>query len=86
MAGNLYELQELSGVRLMDLELPQAFAERYPGPTFGIDGTRRLAGVTTGRSIGTIVKPSIGLTTGADCASSCASWPRPESTSSRTTS
>src|SRR5690348_3531788 len=32
VAGNLYELQELSGVRLLDLELPQAFAERYPGP------------------------------------------------------
>jgi ribulose-bisphosphate carboxylase large chain len=32
VAGNLYELQELSGVRLEDLELPQAFAKCYPGP------------------------------------------------------
>jgi 3-oxoisoapionate-4-phosphate transcarboxylase/hydrolase len=61
VAGNLYELQELSGIRLVDLELPDAFAERYPGPGFGIDGTRRLAQVQGRPLIGTIVKPSIGL-------------------------
>ena len=32
VAGNLYELQELSGVRLLDLELPPAFSARYPAP------------------------------------------------------
>ena len=45
VAGNLYELQEVSGLRLVDLELPAAFAQRYPGPGFGIDGTRKLANV-----------------------------------------
>ncbi len=62
VAGNLYELQELSGVRLIDLELPSAFAEKYPGPAFGIEGTRKLAGVQGRPLIGTIIKPSIGLT------------------------
>ncbi len=61
VAGNLYELQEVSGLRLTDLELPQAFAERYPGPGFGVEGTRRLAQVHGRPLIGTIVKPSIGL-------------------------
>jgi ribulose-bisphosphate carboxylase large chain len=61
VAGNLYELQELSGVRLEDIVLPPAFAERYPGPGFGIEGTRQLAGVTGRPLIGTIIKPSIGL-------------------------
>lgn len=61
VAGNLYELQELSGVRLLDIDLPQAFAQRYPGPGFGIEGTRKLAQVTGRPLIGTIVKPSIGL-------------------------
>jgi ribulose-bisphosphate carboxylase large chain len=65
VAGNLYELQELSGLRLEDLELPQAFAEHYPGPGFGIDGTRKLAGVKGRPLIGTIIKPSIGLATDA---------------------
>ena len=67
VAGNLYELQELSGIRLVDLELPQAFAERYPGPGFGIEGTRNLAQVHGRPLIGTIVKPSIGLSTEALC-------------------
>jgi ribulose-bisphosphate carboxylase large chain len=61
VAGNLYELQELSGLRLVDLELPQAFAQRYPGPGFGIRGTRELTQVFGRPLIGTIVKPSIGL-------------------------
>ena len=62
VAGNLYELQELSGLRLIDLELPAAFARKYPGPQYGITGTRVLTGVHDRPLIGTIVKPSIGLT------------------------
>lgn len=61
IAGNLYELQELSGLRIVDLELPESFARAYPGPKFGIEGTRRLTGVYGRPVIGTIVKPSIGL-------------------------
>lgn len=62
VSGNLYELRELAGVRLLDVELPRAFAERYPGPTFGAAGTRRLMSVPRGTMIGTIIKPSVGLT------------------------
>ena len=45
VAGNLFELKQFSGLRLLDLRLPEAFAAAYPGPAFGIEGTRRLAGV-----------------------------------------
>ncbi|WP_309119720.1 ribulose-bisphosphate carboxylase large subunit family protein [Paenibacillus sp.] len=62
IAGNLYELREFSGLRLLDVELPESFKRRYPGPKFGVEGTRRLAGVYGRPIIGTIVKPSIGLT------------------------
>ena len=61
VCGNLYELAEHSGCKLLDLELPAAFSERYPGPQFGISGTRRLAGVQQRPILGTIVKPSVGL-------------------------
>lgn len=61
VAGNLYELRELAAVRLLDLDLPDAFAERYPGPRFGVAGTRKLMNVPDSPMIGTIVKPSIGL-------------------------
>jgi len=61
VAGNLYELQEFSGLRLIDLQLPKAFIEGYLGPQFGIEGTRRLAQVYGRPIIGTIIKPNIGL-------------------------
>jgi ribulose-bisphosphate carboxylase large chain len=61
VAGNLYELGELSGLKLLDVEIPDTFAKRYPGPQFGIGGTRKLTGVYNRPLIGTIVKPSVGL-------------------------
>jgi len=63
VAGNLYELGEFSGLRLIDLELPNAFQHKYPGPQFGVEGTRQLSGVYNRPLIGTIIKPSIGLRT-----------------------
>jgi ribulose-bisphosphate carboxylase large chain len=60
--GNLYELTEFSGVKLVDLEVPPSFAKHFKGPKFGIAGTRRLAGVEGRPLIGTIIKPSIGMT------------------------
>src|SRR5215207_6726916 len=41
VAGNLFELKQVSGLRLLDLRLRDTFAERYPGPRFGVAGTRR---------------------------------------------
>ena len=61
VAGNLFELKQFSGLRLVDLRLPAAFAEAYPGPGFGVEGTRRLADVPRRPLVGTIIKPSIGL-------------------------
>lgn len=61
VAGNLFELKQFSGLRLLDIRLPAAFAAAYPGPKFGIEGTRRLAGVEGRPLIGTIVKPSVGF-------------------------
>jgi ribulose-bisphosphate carboxylase large chain len=61
VAGNLFELSQFSGLKLIDLDLPPAFAGVYQGPQFGVEGTRRLAGVQGRPLIGTIVKPSVGL-------------------------
>lgn len=61
IAGNLFELRQVSGLRITDLQLPASFARAYQGPAFGIDGTRKLTDVTTGPLIGTIIKPSVGL-------------------------
>jgi ribulose-bisphosphate carboxylase large chain len=62
VAGNLFELGEVTGLRLLDIELPEAYARQFLGPAFGVDGTRRMAGIDERPMIGTIIKPSIGLT------------------------
>jgi ribulose-bisphosphate carboxylase large chain len=61
VAGNLFELKPVSGLRLLDVRLPREFGSAYPGPRFGIAGTRLLAGVEGRPLIGTIIKPSVGL-------------------------
>src|ERR1700691_5355468 len=47
LEGNLYELAQFSGIKLMDLEVPESFGRRFAGPRFGVEGTFRLAGVPT---------------------------------------
>lgn len=61
LAGNLFELHPFSGLRLLDFHLPPEFIDACPGPRFGINGTRHLAGVEKGPLLGTIIKPSVGL-------------------------
>lgn len=62
LQGNLYELRQFTGLKLMDFETPPSYSVKFPGPRFGITGTRRLTGVIGRPLIGTIVKPSVGLT------------------------
>jgi ribulose-bisphosphate carboxylase large chain len=62
LQGNLYELRQFTGLKLMDIDLPASFADHFKGPAFGIDGCRKLTGVEGRPLIGTIIKPSIGLT------------------------
>lgn len=61
LAGNLFELAELSAIRLIDIDLPAEFAIHNPGPQFGVEGTRRVMNNHQGPLIGTIIKPSVGL-------------------------
>lgn len=68
VAGNLFELAQFSGLRLLDIHLPASFASAYEGPKFGVEGTQNLAGVADGPLIGTIVKPSVGLDPGETAA------------------
>lgn len=62
LQGNLYELTQFTGLKLMDIELPASYAQQFKGPRFGIRGTRELTSVQGRPLIGTIIKPSIGMT------------------------
>ena len=59
--GNLYEIKAFTGLKLMDVELPPSFAEHFRGPKFGVAGCRKLTKVEGRPLIGTIIKPSIGM-------------------------
>ncbi|MEM1135610.1 MAG: RuBisCO large subunit C-terminal-like domain-containing protein [Bacteroidota bacterium] len=61
VAGNLFELAPFSGLKLLDIALPKAFNEKYTGPKFATSGTRELIGMDARPIIGTIIKPSVGL-------------------------
>jgi ribulose-bisphosphate carboxylase large chain len=61
LQGNLYELRQFTGLKLLDIELPESFGRAFRGPKFGIEGSRRLTGVYERPLIGTIIKPSVGL-------------------------
>src|SRR5262245_27164204 len=45
LQGNLYELSQFSGLKLLDFDVPASFAAHFRGPKFGIAGTRKLTGV-----------------------------------------
>ncbi len=61
VAGNLFELAPFSALKLLDITLPDAFRQAYPGTQFGTQGTRELIGMPDRPIIGTIIKPSVGL-------------------------
>lgn len=62
LQGNLYELDQFTGLKLMDIQLPDSFVNAFRGPAFGVDGCKKLTGVSGRPIIGTIIKPSVGLT------------------------
>lgn len=62
LQGNLYELRQFTGLKLMDIHFPPSYGEHFKGPHFGISGSRSKMNVYERPMIGTIIKPSIGMT------------------------
>ena len=61
IAGNLFGLEALQGVRLEDVDFPSCILKKYKGPNFGADGLRKILNRPEKPLVGTIVKPKIGL-------------------------
>jgi 3-oxoisoapionate-4-phosphate decarboxylase len=59
--GGVFAIKEMSGIRVVDMTLPEIFKGVYPGPQFGVAGSRLLTGVSDRPIIGTIIKPALGL-------------------------
>ncbi len=61
IAGNLFGLGALKGVRLEDVTFPKEILNQFKGPKFGADGIRKALDRPEKPLVGTIVKPKIGL-------------------------
>lgn len=61
IAGNLFGLETLKGVRLEDAKFPKSMVRAFKGPKFGIDGMRNILKRPQKPFVGTIIKPKIGL-------------------------
>ena len=75
VAGNLYDLGEATGLKLMSLSLPPDYRRKFEMPRQGIAGTRKLADVHGRPLLGTIIKPNVGMSaeqTGTLVAELCA--------------
>ncbi len=63
LMGNLYELRQFTGIKLIDIQLPDSYTTHFRGPKFGIEGTAKLISSQAKTPlVGTIIKPSVGLT------------------------
>ncbi|MCQ2052728.1 MAG: RuBisCO large subunit C-terminal-like domain-containing protein [archaeon] len=61
IAGNLFDLESISKIRLEDVFFPKCVLKEFNGPKFGINGMRKALDRPKKPLIGTIVKPKIGL-------------------------
>jgi ribulose-bisphosphate carboxylase large chain len=61
VSGNLYDIGEITGLKLLSLDIPAAYRLRYALPAVGLQGTRDSLGVPEGPIFGTIIKPNVGM-------------------------
>lgn len=59
--GGVFSIKGMTGIRIVGMHLPDAYAAAHPGPQFGVAGSFALTGVQGRPIIGTIVKPALGL-------------------------
>jgi len=63
IAGNVFGMKCIRGLRLEDIKIPKKLLKSFPGPRYGIEGYRKILKVKGRPLVGTIVKPKIGLKT-----------------------
>lgn len=61
VAGNIFGMNAVASLRLLDISFPKCVIEANHGPAFGIGGVRKVTGVKRRPLVGTIIKPKVGL-------------------------
>jgi len=63
VGGPILEFVYYQSVAFIDFTLPEKILKKFPGPKFGIKGSREFIGLKDGEPLmGTIIKPCCGLT------------------------
>ncbi|TAL48153.1 type III ribulose-bisphosphate carboxylase [archaeon] len=60
IAGNIFGMKALQGLRLVDVSLPKDYLRHYKGPHYGIEGIRKILKVSKRPVTGAVPKPKIG--------------------------
>jgi len=60
IAGNIFGMKAVEGVRLLDYIPPEEYVKAYKGPQFGIEGIRKLFKVEKRPLTATVPKPKVG--------------------------
>lgn len=60
IAGNVFGMRRVEGLRLEDIYLPEKFLKDFKGPEKGKDGVKKIFGVENRPIVGTVPKPKVG--------------------------
>jgi ribulose-bisphosphate carboxylase large chain len=61
VAGEIFDMAELTAIKVTDIEMPREYSDRFPGPKFGIEGCREITGAVNRPFFGAITKPCVGI-------------------------
>jgi ribulose-bisphosphate carboxylase large chain len=62
LAGNIFGMKAVDGIRIEDMRFPEKIINSFPGPAMGIQGVRDMLGVHDRPLTGSTIKPKLGLT------------------------
>ncbi len=62
LAGNIFGMKAVDGIRIEDMRFPKNIINSFPGPAQGIQGVRDILGVHDRPLTGSTIKPKLGLT------------------------
>ena len=74
IAGNIFGMKALDGLRLMDVSLPKEYLRHYKGPSHGIKGIRKILKVKKRPITGAVPKPKIGYSSAEHAAIGFETW------------
>ena len=63
VAGNVFGMKAVEGLRLEDIRFPLEMVKQFPGPKYGLPGVRERMEIKGRAMSGSTIKPKIGLTT-----------------------